>query len=296
MFQKILVPLDGSTLAEVVLPYAEELVRRLHAELILLCVCDSAQQQEQQEYLEGVVWKVKQRVEEYRQKYPDLAFEDPVVEIIMFNGNPPEVIADYVEGNAIDLTMMATHGRSGISRWAMGSVADKVIRGVTCPICLIRARSSHDEVRTDGLARRIFMPLDGSGAGEAALPYVEYFAEKLGTEVVLFQSVDKRDECSGEVSWMELRNAVERNAKIYLRKVEAGLISRGIAVRTMVEFGGSPAREISELATRTMSTMVAMSTHGRSGVDRMVFGSVAEKVLRAGNIPVLLVRAPGAEP
>ena len=295
MFQKILVPLDGSALAEVVLPYAEELVSCLPSALVLLCVCDAAQRQEQQEYLEGVVQKVKQCGEEYRQRYPDVAVEEPVVEIIMLDGNPSEVITDYVEENAIDLTMMATHGRSGISRWAMGSVADKVIRGVTCPICLIRARGSHDEVRTDSLARRIFVPLDGSGAGEAALPYVEAFAEKLGTEVVLFQSVDKRDECSGEVNWMELRNTIERNAKIYLRKVEANLFSKGIAVRTMVEFGGNPAREISELANRTMSTMVAMSTHGRSGVDRMVFGSVAEKVLRTGSIPILLIRAPGAE-
>ena len=73
------------------------------------------------------------------------------------------------------------------------------------------------------------------------------------------------------------------------------LIHRGVMARTEVAFGDKPAQQIIELAERSQSAVVAMSTHGRSGVDRFVFGSVAEKVLRAGTVPLLLVRAPGSE-
>ncbi len=87
----------------------------------------------------------------------------------------------------------------------------------------------------------------------------------------------------------------KRSAKIYLRKVEGTLASKDIVTRSEVEFGGNPAKEIIHLAERTRSAVVAMSTHGRTGVDRLMFGSVAEKVLRTGTTPLFLVRAPGAD-
>ena len=294
MFEKILIPLDGSDLAEVALPYAEELMRRLRSQMVLLCVCGENETQDQLLYLEQAVQKIGHRAQRYREKYPEVEFDGPYVETVVLNGKTPEGIIDYVEDNQIDLTIMATHGRSGISRWAMGSVADKVIRGINRPVCLIRARGSHAEVRPDCLVSRIFAPLDGSDAGEAALPYIEALAERLGTEVVLFQSVPK-DDRSEDVTWVELEKLAERSAKIYLRKVEGTLVNKGIVVRSEIEFGGNPAQEIIRLAERTRSAVVAMSTHGRSGVDRLMFGSVAEKVLRAGTTPLFLVRAPGAD-
>ncbi len=294
MFEKILVPLDGSELAEVALPYAEELMRRLDSELVLICVSESADKSERRNYLDVIAEEIRQRAHKYQEKYPDKIVARPQSETVVIGGNPSDEIVDYANENAINLTIMATHGRSGFSRWAMGSVADKVARGLSKPVCLIRAKGSHAEIRPDCLVSRIFTPLDGSKTGEAALPYVEVLAKEMETEVLLFQTVPK-DDRHEDVTWGELRHQADRDAKIYLRKVEANLIYNGVVAKTEIAFGDKPAQQIIELAERTHSAVVAMSTHGRSGVDRLVFGSVAEKVLRAGTVPLLLVRAPGSE-
>lgn len=294
MFEKIVVPLDGSELAEVVLPYAEELMRRLGSQLVLLSVCEGSEEGERAEYLETVVARLKRRAVRYAERHPGTFVAEPNPEVVILPGKPSEGIIDYVESNGLDLTMMATHGRSGISRWALGSVADKVIHGLSRPVCLIRARGCQSEVHPDCLVGRIFAPLDGSEAGEAALPYIEALATKARVEVVLFQVVPK-PERSSEVTWMEIRKIEERHARIYLHRVQSYLANKGITVRSELEFGGNPAERIIDVSARASAAVIAMSTHGRTGVNRLVFGSVAEKVLRAGRTPLLLVRAPGAE-
>jgi len=280
MYENIVVTLDGSDLAEVALPYARELKEKLHSKLTLLHVCDSSEIDSRQSYLDLLAEKVKNAGECHG-----------IVEAVILDGNPAEAIIDYVEDNAIDLTIMATHGRSGISRWAMGSVADKVLRGITRPVALIRAKGSHAQVCLDGLFRRILVPLDGSEIGEAALPYVRELAVKLKAKVILFQSIPK--DAPGEINWIELRDLAQNSARACLHRVEHRLAREGIEVKSVVRFG-SPAGEIIDESTATGADLIAMSTHGRSGIDRWVLGSVAEKVLRAGDIPVLLVRAPGA--
>lgn len=294
MFEKIVVTLDGSELAEVVLPYAEELMRRLGAQLVLLSLCESGEEEERREYLQTIVTRLKRRAVRYAEQHPGVPVAEPAPDLAVLRGKPSEGIIDYVEANRIDLTMMATHGRSGIGRWALGSVADKVIRGLSRPVCLIRARGCQSEVHPDCLVGRIFAPLDGSEAGEAALPYIEALALKARVEVVLFQVVP-RPERSSEVTWMEIRKVEERHARIYLHKVQSYLANKGIAVRSQIEFGGNPAERIMDISARASAAVIAMSTHGRTGVNRLVFGSVAEKVLRAARTPLLLVRAPGAE-
>ncbi len=149
---------------------------------------------------------------------------------------------------------------------------------------------------------RILIPLDGSKVGEAALPYVEELVSKLaaGTkvEVTLLQVVSSlihyviAGEASASIPYTEEEmEQIKKKAIDYLDKAGEGLRSKGAIVRTKVETGNA-AKGINKVADETNADLIAMSTHGRSGFSRLALGSVTDKVLRGGNIPLLVVRAP----
>lgn len=141
MYEKILVPLDISKLAEVALPYAEELAGRLGSEVTVLSVSESAEAQkynEHQTYIEKVVEATKRGAGRYVDKPKGAIKVKPVVLV----GHPAEVIVDYADKEHIDLIIIATHGRSGIRRWTLGSVAEKVLRAGSTPVLLVRAARS----------------------------------------------------------------------------------------------------------------------------------------------------------
>jgi len=153
---------------------------------------------------------------------------------------------------------------------------------------------------------RILVPLDGSRVGEAALPAIEELAGKLApqthVEVTLLGVVTSLrhwvvvGEASAPVSYTEdemklIRGRVER----YLLGAGAGLKSKGVTVKTIVQMGDA-AEEILKAANEIKADIIAMSTHGRSGLRRLAFGSITDKVLRGANMPVLTVRAPEGTP
>jgi nucleotide-binding universal stress UspA family protein len=149
---------------------------------------------------------------------------------------------------------------------------------------------------------RILVPLDGSEVGEAALPNVEQLVSKLApkvkVEVVLLQVISSlthyviAGEASVQVPYNEREiDQIKEKARDYLDKVGEGLRNRGVMVKTLIATGNA-AEEILKVADEIKADLVAMSTHGRSGLSRWAFGSVTDKILRAGNLPVLVVRAP----
>jgi len=140
------------------------------------------------------------------------------------------------------------------------------------------------------------VPLDGSKLGEAALPYVENLAIMARSEVVLFQAVAPLDDIMLVAGQQEGMGSYASNvccvAAGYVEGLRDGLAAKGILVRTEVH-EGHPAESIVDFANREGIDLIAMSTHGRSGIRRWVFGSIADKVLHAADIPVLLIRASG---
>lgn len=149
---------------------------------------------------------------------------------------------------------------------------------------------------------RILVPLDGSAVGEAALPSVEKLVTKLTpkveVEVILLQVLTSlthyviAGEASVKVPYTDREvERIKRRSRTYLSKIGDELKKRGVTVKTKVTTGRA-AEEIIRVAEETRSDMIAMSTHGRSGLSRLTFGSITDKVLRTGTIPVLVVRAP----
>jgi len=140
MFEKILVPLDGSKLAELALPYAEELAARTGSQITLLRVVTSSEAEDydkNQVYLKGVAKEVKIDTKKLREK-PEGEIK---AETVVLTGNPAEAIVDYAATKKISLIVMASHGRSGIGRWALGSVAEKVVRVGNTPVLLVRSEA-----------------------------------------------------------------------------------------------------------------------------------------------------------
>jgi len=299
LYERILVPLDGSELAQVALPYARELGGRMGSWITLMYVSESADDRYNdmhRQYMQDMVEATVQGAEKYVDK---AGGRDVRVDAVIAVGNPAEQIVDYAESQNMGLIVMTTHGRSGVKRWALGSVADKVVRATRRPVALIRAKRVEAEVGTRGVFDRILVSLDGSRESEAVLPYVQELASRTGAEVALVQVVapDYHIYGAGGPEYGtyadQQMESIKAYAKAYLEEIASGLKRAGMATRCIVSIG-TAADEIIRLADEICADMVAMSTHGRSGVGRWALGSVAERVVRSGNTPVLLVRTPGA--
>jgi nucleotide-binding universal stress UspA family protein len=284
--KRILVPLDGSQLSEAVLPLAEALARDHQADIVLVRAlrpepsteAEVAAQEEAEAYLSGMAAALK-------------AGGLPRVDWKVWYDAPDRAIADAARYNGVDLVTMSTHGRGGFSRLLFGSVAESLVRQTPVPVLLVRGELTW----TPGAITRILVPLDGSEASEGVLRAVEGLAGPLDLAVHLLQVVEAIPS-PGIVELpvaappaVDLRPA---EAARYLEKIAARLEAKGLRVRAEVREG--PVVEmITRAAQESRAGLIAMATHGRSGLGRLLLGSVAEHVLRVAPVPVLLWRAPG---
>jgi nucleotide-binding universal stress UspA family protein len=195
-------------------------------------------------------------------------------------GDPAEKILELVASWRPDLVAMATHGRTGVARLVRGSVAERVLRECPRPVLLV---NSFAEKRKNRITR-ILVPLDGSTPAASVVKLVNEIAEHNGSEVLLFHVVPGGGADANTSDALATRAA----AKEYLATVEP-LLGRKVRAR-IVTGSGTPAVAILRAASREKVDLIAMTTHGRSGVSRWVFGSVAENVLRACRSPILVQR------
>jgi len=285
MYTEILIPLDGSPLAEEVLPYAELFATAFEIPMELLCIVDPETVStegsdalenactESSSYLEGIARSLTGRVP---------------VQCTVEKGDPAERIA-AAAARTNPLIAMSTHGRSGVQRWLLGSVAEKTVQATAHPLLLIRARRK--QARGNGVTlRKLLVPLDGSPVAEQVLPYVSYLAKTMGFEVVLLRAYEVH--LRGHSHRMrQIRETVKDSAQAYLDDKARALKAEGVAsVTCRVEQGDAAAR-IVRVARELPDDLIAMSTHGRSGVRRWVLGSVTSRIVRHSNDPVLVIRA-----
>lgn len=301
MYKTALVPLDGSELAEVVFNYARELAGRLGIDLILLHVYgpDEAESEPmRRSYLERVAEIVRRTSEEAREKAGIKYGDKPVkVTVHVSPGYTPDEILKYADANDVDLILMATHGRTGVKRWTMGSVADKVLRASKVPVWLVRAEVPEEIVHDKWPTRKLLALLDGSEVSESILPHVEAVAKQRGAEQVevILLTVSEPSllpsyyPATVPLNWEDHVERIRRSDDEYLVKVEKRLKDTGLNVRREV-IAGRAAEVIVDYVNKNSINLIVMSTHGRSGIGRWVFGSVAEKVLLGVTSPILLIR------
>jgi nucleotide-binding universal stress UspA family protein len=295
MFEKILLPLDGSELAEAAIPYATNLAEQLEAEICLLHVCPPEHQSYvhmHQIYMNSIVDGMRQKMKESWKSSKELKIQSEVIV-----GDPIKVIFDYIKLKGINLVSLTTHGNSGFKPWAMGNVADKIVRGSGFPTLLIRVKEKKDLELRKAVVQNILVPLDNSDASKACLPYALELARKLKSGITLFsmaqtayaQNLNSAGSGIG-INWDAVDKASEKAAAEYLKKIEEELKTSGVLVNSRSMLGIDAAYEILELEKKGGVDMVVMATRGRSTIARWAFGSVAEKVLREGNLPILLIK------
>ncbi len=288
MWKKILVPLDGSDLAELALPYAQEIASAFNSELILLHVSEPSEEEYlrmHQVYLEKIAVQMKKLVRR--------------VSPLIISGKPAEDIVKYTEKNDIRLIIMASHGSSGIIPWATGGMASKVIDAIGVPLLLIK-ETKRRKTKEKRLINRILLPLDGSEAGEAAITRAKELKSRLEAEVILLEVVPegRHIRTVGGLDYIlypeQEIETFKAKAREYLDKVYKRL-QRGkgelkVEIRT-----GEVAKEILNYAKKKGVSLIAIASHGHSGMTKWVFGSIAQKIIEDSPIPVLVVKStPGA--
>lgn len=309
MLQRILVPLDGSALAEQAVPHATALAKAFGSSIILARVPETLIVP----VMSGGTWVTREiesheahdRAEEYLTDIRSrIAREGLDVTTVMAHHPVAKGLIKAVDESRAGLVVMTTHGQSGIGRWVLGSVAEKLVRAAPTPVYLIRTRSDGDASaepqewqQREPELRRIVAPLDGSELAEVALESASALATATDGEVLLVRVptlpgyVTAIPETAGWIPDLLRETALE--SETYLSERVAALRRSGINASGEVELvvQGSVAEGILSYAEKRQADVIVMSTHGRSGVSRWVFGSVAERVLRAADIPVWLVRA-----
>ena len=217
----------------------------------------------------------------------------------MLDGTPAPAIAEYVSDIGADLVVMTTHGLGGIRRAWLGSVADQLVRRLEVPMLIIRPKEDGATSGEAPAVRAILVALDGSPRAEAVLPVAAALARLWGSRLVLIQVVQPVGlmiDLSSvyPVGLMEdLSRLAREQARDYLQGVADRLTSAGVAASAVVVLGTSVFDAIQEAARAPDIGMVALATHGRGGVRRLVLGSVADKLVRGGERPVLVTRPRG---
>lgn len=290
MYTRMLVPLDGSETAETVLPYARTLARTLKIPVELMEVIEihTHGAAEKNRYLDMLIKDAVRNSQEYLNR---IAKTFSVASVKCAVEKTTSVI---IANAALDNTLivMSTHGRSGVKRWLLGSIAEKVLRGASNPILLVRAT---EKAKTEGdvALSRVIVPLDGSERAEAVLPIVVELAKAINLKVILLRSYSLKQLIYnyGVSNLDELEGESKTQAISYLDSKVRQLKSEGLVDVSLLASEGEAAETIIELASGAPNSMIAMCSHGRSGIRRWVLGSVTEKVVRHSDDPVLVIRA-----
>jgi nucleotide-binding universal stress UspA family protein len=301
METRILVPLDGSRLAEQALSCAMTLGRGLPAKLILfraVSIPSDVQEALDRAGLKAdpLMERLETNANEYLEAMSHLLPKTGLSPShVVRHGLAADAILDFLEQTDIQLIVMASHGYTGIKRWTHGSVAERVLQSASVPVLLVRAKEGVSKGLPEASpCRRILVPLDGSKVAEQVLPAATPIARALGCEMTLLQVpiVSASGSFTGEW-YLPLSGSFEsadQDAQAYLDRLANDLRDQGIEASTAT-WVGPVAEAIVDYAKANDVDLIAMCTHGRTGIARWALGSVADRVLRAGDRPILLVRA-----
>lgn len=306
LFRSILVPLDGSPFAEQALPWASETARRAGAMMQLALVhhpapalatalempeigaqLDDEARAREQSYLTAQVDRVR------------ASWNVPVTSVLL-NGGVAEALHHQAEVSGADLLVLTTHGRGPVSRFWLGSIADQLMRRLHLPLLFVRPLESSVAVPLAPQVRRIMVTLDGSPFAEEALGAAQAMAGAFGAEIVLLLVIEPPVPIADPAGLtvipvtVDAEKRIRESAAAYLATVTSRLAAEGGAVTSAAVEGATVAGAVLAQVDAQRIDLLVIASHGAGGFERLVMGSVADKVVRGAHIPVLVVRPEGA--
>ncbi len=291
MFRTILVPLDGTPAGESALPLAVSVARRAEASLRLIHVRSgppphAGAPPREQDYLDMVAFRIRQ------------ATHVPVYAAVL-DGPVGETIAEHSRAVHADLIVATTHGRGPFSRMWLGSVADELIRNAPAPVLVIRPKSdtAPPPPETEWAPRHILVPLDGSALAEAALAPASQIARLMHADLTLLRVVEPIPVLAPEGLMPQplaldasALDELKTQARTYVDRAAERLRKDGVAATGRITIDD---RAISAILDEEKDfDLTAIATHARHGLARALLGSVADKLVRGANGPVLVARPP----
>jgi len=300
MYKVIMVPTDGTGFDREAIRVALRIAERSDAKVRLVRVLATASFFGMAATAEGtaiaaeVVQSERDRAlsELYALAAECRATSQADITVDLHAGPVGDVLQGYARRNDVDLIVISTHGRSGISRLSLGSVTDSLIRHTTIPVLVVKPPTSYLNPQVIEAFKRIVVPLDGSMLAEQILPRVLALAKLEEAEITLLnvlipQSYAQREIVDPNLPWWDKDIA---HAQTYLFRVAGRLRRNGVAVTTDIVIGENVASAIGDFAGRERADLIAIATHGRGGLARMLRGSVADAVMHSSRLSMLVFK------
>ena len=300
MINHILVPLDGSTLAECVLPHIAAIAPVTNARITLLHVLQSVPNGPATPAVDPVEWHLqKQNAEKYIEGIANRLRESGIlgVESMILEGSPAGTTIDFARNNNVDLIVLSTHGHSGLSGWNVSSVVQKILLRSYKSTLLVRAYLPSATETTKVRYKRLFVGMDCSPRSEFVLPFAINLAQFHKAQLILETVIEKprvinRMPISQEIA--ELANEfVEKNVQAathYFKQLLAQFTTQDLKIKTHISIGDNAITVLHDMAEEANADLVLLAAHGETGERRWPYGSVSTSFIAYGSTSLLIMQ------
>ena len=302
MFDPILVPLDGSQLAECVLPHAIAIARPFDAEVTLLRILEKNQTDGSPQFFDLLNWQIsKTKAEHYLETIQArLQISGIQTSTMVLEGLVADGITEYAQNQGMKLIVLSSHGRHGLTHWGISSITQKIILSAQTSLLIVRAERQHtqvDESSENPLYQRILVPLDGSQRAENVLPIITQLSHFHKSQIHLVQVVQTPEivrQMPLAREDIDLSNQlVARNreeASHYLEQLKSRSYLEGSTVQTHLITSENAAAALHQLEEQEHIDMVILNAHGYSGNHQWPYGSMVHNFIMHGKAHLLIVQ------
>jgi nucleotide-binding universal stress UspA family protein len=298
MFNHILVPLDGSLLADCVLPHVAAMASANNAKVTLLRVLEEQIKKDAGQSIDALTWHMEeaQAKNELRATANDLLQVLKDVDFEVIYGQPANAIISFAKNNNVEMIILSSHGKSGLSEWNVSSVVLKVIQRAMLPITVIRAYNPIDTETKSLKYQKIMIPLDGSQRAECALPAALRLARYFNATVYPVHIVMKPEMSIREPFTREIHSLIEQLIEIntseaskYLNEITSRLDCKGVTLESRLMVDENPSGPLHHIIETEDIDLVVISAHGNTGSRRWPYGSVAANLVSYGTTPLMII-------